>query len=64
MKQTDEYTLAVAENADRYVPACGGMETVFQHNGTRWLYVFNPYRRQHGYLNLDTDIVEFEIDFA
>ena len=60
---TDEYREAVATNADRWVAACGGDEQPFSHNGTEYLYVFNPKRGEHGYLNQGTDIVEEEIFF-
>lgn len=57
VKQTPEYAQAVAEKADRWVAACGGLETPFLHNGAEWLYVFNPSTGEHGYLNLGTDLV-------
>ena len=53
-----EYLQAVEGGADAWVPACGGYETPFLHNGTQWLYVFNPAREEHGYLNMGTDIVQ------
>ena len=46
------------EMVDQWFPACGGKEIEFKHYGTRWLYVYNPVRDEHGYLNLDTDIVQ------
>lgn len=52
-----EYAAAVAERADRWVPACGGQEVEFVHKGRRWLYVFNPATGAHGYLDLDADLV-------
>jgi len=55
-----EYLTAVKENADRWVAACGGSEEPFTHNGVRWLYVYNPRREEHGYLNMGTDIVQPE----
>jgi hypothetical protein len=39
------------------VPACGGLEEPFFFNGTRWLYVWDSSTKEHGYLNLDTDII-------
>lgn len=57
VRVTPEYQQADDERADRWVPACGGQEVEFTHNGARWLYVWNPARNAHGYLNLDTDIV-------
>lgn len=53
----DAYHEAVSNRDDTWVAACGGYETPFSHNGTCWLYVFNPHMRQHGYLNMRTDIV-------
>ena len=58
VQTTAEYDLALATKADRWVAACGGHEKPFTHNGTEWLYVWNPSTGEHGYLNLGTDIVE------
>jgi len=58
IKVTPEYAAAVEANADRWVPACGGLEVPFTRNGAEWLYVYNPRRDEHGYLNLGTDIVQ------
>lgn len=55
---THEFAIAQAENADCWVPACGGHEVPFQYRGTTYLYVYNHAKRDHGYLNLATDIVE------
>ena len=55
---TTEYAEAVAAKADKWVAACGGLELGFSHGGTLWLYVYNPGRDEHGYLNLHTDIVQ------
>lgn len=55
---TDAYAQAVANNENRWVAACGGRELPFIHNGTEWLYVFNPATGEHAYLNLGTDIVQ------
>lgn len=53
-----EYARAVAEKANRWVPGCGGREVEYKNrNGVRVLYVFNPATQQHGWLNLDSDIV-------
>lgn len=57
---TPEYAAAALARADRWVAACGGLEVPFTHQGTRYLYVWNPRQNTHGYLNLDTDIVEEE----
>lgn len=48
---------------DNWIPACNGLEQPFTVNGTRWLYVWNPAMRKHGYLNLSTDIVEIDVNF-
>ena len=58
MNGKDEYNRAVAEGADRWVPACGGTEVPFTVDGTRYLYVYNPAIGESGYLNLDTDVIE------
>lgn len=47
----------MARALDAWVPACGGQELPFLADGTRWLYVWNAGRREHGYLNMDQDIV-------
>jgi hypothetical protein len=44
-------------------PACGGTETPVMINGTRWLYVWQPTSRCHGWLNMTTDIVEWDREF-
>lgn len=38
-------------------PACGGLEVPFTYQGTRWLYVWDSETKEHGYLNLDNDII-------
>jgi len=58
MKTTAEYNQAKASRADRWVPACGGNEQPFLANGTNWLYCYNFGTGQHGYLNLDTDMID------
>lgn len=45
---------------DGWLPASGGQETPINYNGRRYLYVYNPATGKHGYLNLDTDIMEDE----
>jgi hypothetical protein len=41
-----------------WYPACGGTETEFRsRGGLRLLYVWQPSTGNHGYLNLDTDIL-------
>jgi hypothetical protein len=54
---TLEFISACNRDADEWVPANGGTETPFVKNGTRYLYVYNPFQQKHGMLNLDTDIV-------
>jgi hypothetical protein len=56
--QTQEFQNAMILGADRWVPACGGTEIPFEYAGTRYLYVFNPNKHEHAYLNLDTDLIE------
>jgi hypothetical protein len=53
----EQFAAAVAANADRWVPACGGTETPFRtRSGRVLLYCWNP-RRGHAYLDVATDIV-------
>jgi len=54
-----EFEAALAANADRWVPACGGTETEYNHPtyGCRVLYCWNPRQNRHAYINLDTDMV-------
>ncbi|MGH7164985.1 MAG: hypothetical protein ACREIS_05605 [Nitrospiraceae bacterium] len=56
----EQYRVAVEELADRWVPACGGLESPSDTSHGRYLYVFNPGRALHGWLNLETDIVQME----
>lgn len=60
---TAEYNAARLSGADRWVPACGGHEQVFMHNGTRYLYVYNFHTHTHAYLNVDTDMIESRTSF-
>ena len=53
-----DHTTALIRNEDRWVYACGGTELPFLYEGTRWVYVWNPAQQEHGYLNLDTDVVQ------
>lgn len=48
----------MADKVDEWIPACGGHEEPFTVNHTRWQYMYNPATGEHGYLNLDTDIIE------
>jgi len=52
------------KNEGNWVAACGGLEKPMLVNGTRWLYVWNGTTGQHGWLNLDTDIVYTDRDFV
>ena len=59
MTGQQEYKRAMATQADQWVPACGGKEVPYlTRAGRRVLYVYNPGRREHGYLDMGTDIVE------
>jgi hypothetical protein len=55
-----EYINALNCKADRWVSACGGNEIPFTYENTRYLYVFNHAIMKHGWLNMDTDIVQFD----
>jgi len=60
----EEYKRAVGEKRDAWVVACGGLELpVVNFDGVRTLYVFNPASGEHGFLNMETDIVyrDFEL---
>ena len=61
MQNSIEWAMAVAGNADRWVPACQGTEVPFtSRSGTRMLYCFNPRQQQHAYVNVNTDVVMTE----
>lgn len=45
------------------VPACDGTETPFTVNGRRWLYCYDTDLKQHGYLDIDNDIVVWNRSF-
>ena len=50
---------------DRWVAACGGLEEpTVTRAGRRILYVFNPAQMRHAWLDLGTDLLEFENPFA
>jgi len=58
MQATLEYAMAIAGNADRWVPACQGTEKPFvSRSGIRLLYCYNPRQQTHAYVNADTDTV-------
>jgi hypothetical protein len=59
-KAKREYDQALEELADRWVPGANGTEVPGLRNGRWTLYVFNPGTRQHGYLDLATDVVEVD----
>lgn len=59
-KETAEFAEAEKNVRDTWVAACGGNEEVFTHQGKRYLYVWNPAKQEHGYLNLETDTVSEE----
>lgn len=63
-KAKEEYAEAVLGEHDRWVAACGGMESPMETPHGRWLYVFNPGRQRHGWLNMGTDLVQTESPFA
>ena len=58
MSNESEYWEAIEQRLDKWVVACAGTETPFRHGRNRWLYLYNPATGKHGYLNLDTDVVE------
>lgn len=64
-KALDEYFDAQHDLSDRWVAANGGNELPTWCGDRRawFLYVYNPAQNNHGWLNLDTDIVETESPF-
>jgi len=59
-----EYKLAARLTADTWVPACGGLEIPAKsRNGSTYLYVYNHATEQHGWLNMETDVVETDNPF-
>lgn len=59
----EEYQAAELNNADRWVPACGGNEEPFNsRSGLRLLYVYNFRTGEHRYLNLGSDLI-MPLDF-
>lgn len=56
-RQQDEFKYAVAGKKDSWVPGAGGSEMPFTSNGKRLQRVYNPKTREHGYLDLGSDIV-------
>lgn len=50
--------MAVKGNADIWVPANGGLETPTRYrSGFRLLYVYNPRRKEHGWIDCDRDFL-------
>lgn len=59
--ETPEYQAARISEADRWVPACCGLEKPYSRDGVKILYVYNFATGRHGYLDMEKDIV-FETD--
>jgi len=56
--ETTEYQMARIARADRWVPACGGIEVPYlDRQGRKVLYVYNFATGKHGYLDVGQDIV-------
>ena len=55
-----EYAEALEHLSDRWVPGANGNEVPCLRGGRWMLYVFNPATRQHGWLDLATDVVEVD----
>lgn len=56
--ETTEYQMARIAKADRWVPACGGLEVPYLDGmGRKVLYVYNHATGKHGYLDMGQDIV-------
>lgn len=47
-----------AAEADVWVAGGAGSEVPVLRNGRHMLYVYNPWRDEHGWLDLSTDVVE------
>jgi hypothetical protein len=56
----EDYDRAAMAKADRWVPACGGMEVPFSYNNRVYLYVYNPAQHKHGWLDMGTDMLQFD----
>lgn len=60
-----EYWRAVEGCYDVWVTGCEGKEIPTRsRDGRTFLYMFNPARREHGWLNLETDIMESESPYG
>ena len=57
-RQRAAFQQAIAENADRWVEACGGTELPFRTRSGRSLhYMYNPQQKRHAYLDTMTDTI-------
>jgi hypothetical protein len=56
----EEYEAAVNQRLDTWVLANGGKEVPFTIGTTTYVYVWNPRRHKHGWLNMDTDMIEYQ----
>ena len=55
---SNEFLNAIRQNADMWVPACGGTEKPFiARSGAKLLYCYNPAKNTHAYLHCDVDII-------
>jgi hypothetical protein len=61
---TMTYDEAIDQNADVWVPGCGGIEVPQVTREGTFLYVYNPFRDEHGWLNCETDIVQLESPYV
>lgn len=54
------YRVSVMRGDDTWVAACGGKETpTWSPDQRAWfLYVYNPRRAEHAWLNMGTDMIE------
>ena len=59
-KAKKEYDHALETLADKWVTGANGTEVPGLRGGRWVLYVFNPKTRQHGYLDLATDVVDID----
>ena len=55
---SNEFVNAIRQNADMWVPACGGTEKPFiARSGAKLLYCYNPAQDKHAYLDCGIDII-------
>ena len=58
------YHLAVALHVDNWLPACNGTETpYYTRSGRRVLYCWNPATGEHGYIDMNSDILMTQSEF-